>query len=352
MVTLSRYATLSTPDCLPLTPAQPSPVTFQVVSDDLEAIRDVVLESPVIADEWQQRLDFISPTSEWAGWEKELRFLPALRHDEFFSNPILVPDEEELHGYLLVHSGWYQPHPVRIIFLLDYQQVPVLIGDQWMDYYDMPALDSQGEGAIEFILPGLEEGFHQLSTIMIADPESDSTDWEYRLMQRTSFREFRSDIWIGFDSLPPGTPGFESFDIGVSATKNFNNIEFIGTEEDPKHGLTHSLEMSPGEEHCINLQIVHTDAELRLPYTGPVYFRIGIFWDDVMVEYLDYELPPDANDQHNVWLMVKAPNDSGSHQLHATVFTFPGYSKYLAPMEPSWLDIGLFTWRVLVEVQP
>lgn len=339
-------------ECTQLHSVQQSPFTLEVINQDTEVVKDAALQTLGAQEQWQQKTAFLAPESEWAGWATQLTVFPKAVTGGYLENPILVPAQELIRGFFLVRNGWNMPHPLRVIFLLDFQQVPVLVGNKLTHFYDLPMMEPQEDKAFEFMLPGLSQGFHQLSILLIADPEDYSIDIEYRFFQQKSFSELRYDLWVGLDSPPQDTLRFESPEIGQSADSRMGNVELVLSAEDPKNNPLLSFSVSPGKQYCVNLRFFNRTPPMDAPYSGPVYLRIAVFWKDKLAQVLDYHLLPDAPENLTLQLAVEPPLEAGNYQFNIVVFTYPGYSQFADLRERTGYPVGEFTRRVVVDVQP
>jgi len=338
--------------CADLAPAQPSATTLTVLNEDLETVQSLVLKTPEAQEEWRQKNALVSPESDWGGWVTMLRTTPGLEMDPSVENPIRLPTDTEANAFLLVRNAWKKPHSLRIVFLIDFQQASVTKSEQRTLFYDFPIMEPQEDRTIEFTLPALSRGFHQLSTLFVTDPDNVSTDTEYRYLQQHSFSEQRYDLWVDTEARPKEVMTFESAELGRAAGSRMGGVEFVVSPDDKENKPLTSLTLKPGEEHCLNLRLYNAKSEVNAPYTGPVPLRIAVFWNDKMEQVLDYDLLADAPDNLTLQLKIQAPSEAGSYQLSAVVFTFPGYSQFEAVGERTGYPGGAFSRRSLVEVQP
>ncbi len=325
---------------------------LRIVNEDSEAIRKIILQSPEVQEAWQQKTTFVSPESDWGGWVTILKADSNSNIDPSIENPIRLSTGSDVHAFFLVRNAWKKPHDLRIIFLLNLHQVPIIRSDGIHDFYDLSTLEPQEDRAFEFILPALSGGFHQLSILLVTDPDSLSTDGTYRLLQQKSFFEARYDLWVGTGTLPEEVVTFESAELGQAAGSRMGGVELVVSPDDKENKPLTSLALKPGEEHCLNLRLYNAKSEVNAPYTGPVPLRIAVFWNDKMEQVLDYDLLADAPDNLTLQLKVQTPSEAGSYQLSVVVFTFPGYSQFEAVGERTGYPWGAFSRRSLVEVQP
>ncbi len=351
-ILVSGCAPSAQSECTQLHSVQQSPFTLEVVNQDTEVAKDSALQTLGAQELWQQKTALLSPESEWAGWATQLAVFPSAETGGYLESPILVPAKEQIRGFFLVRNGWNKAHILRAIFLLDFQQVPVLVGNMLTHFYDLPTMEPQEDKAFEFMLPGLPQGFHQLSILLIADPENYSTDIEYRFFQQMSFSELRYDLWVGLDSPPQDTPGFESPELGQSAASRLGSVELVLSAEDPENDPVLSFVMSLGKQYCMNLRLFNPAAQANAPYGNPVDLRIAVFWNDKLAQVLDYHLLADAPENLTLQLMVEAPPKTGTYQFNIVVFTYPGYSQFAELRERTGYPIGAFTRRVVVDVLP
>lgn len=350
-VMASGCAQPAQPECMQLPSGQQSPLLLEVVSQEIEDAKNAAFQTIGAQELWQQKASFLSPESGWAGWVTQLAVFPSQEIGKFLENPVLLTPEEQIRGFFLVRNSWQMPHTLRVIFLLDFQQVPVLVENRLNHFYDFPKMDPQEDRAFEFILPGLPEGFHQLSILLVADPENYSTDSNYRFLQQMSFTELRYDLWVGIDSPSQEVPRFENPEIGQAAASRLGSVELVLSAQDPENNPVLSLAMSSGKQYCVNLRLFNSTPQLTL-YGGSVDLRIAVFWNDELTQVLDYTLSADAPEKLTLQLAIGAPLEIDTYQFSIVVFTYPGYSQFTIPNKRTGYPVGAFTRRVVVEVQP
>ena len=191
-----------------------------------------------------------------------------------------------------------------------------------------------------------------MAILLITDPESLSTDSEYRMMQQHSFSEQRFDLWADAALGASGVPVFETAELGQAAASRFADIELAASPLAQENALLDSLTLEPGQEHCLYLHLFNKKSEVNAPYAGPVPLRIALFWDDRLGQVLDYDLLADAPDNVVLPLLAQAPTQAGSHQFEVVVFSFPRWSQFNSVGQRTGFPFAAYSRRVLVEVQP
>ncbi|MDD5369619.1 MAG: hypothetical protein PHQ40_11070 [Anaerolineaceae bacterium] len=278
----------------------------------------------------------------------------------YIVNPVRVRADEEIRGYLLLKNARKQRHDARIIFLIDYQQLSITLNnDKSSDYYDLPDMDPSEERGVEFLLPPQTRGFHQVSVLLITDPDVLSDNEIIGIVQRSSFREIRYDLWVGEKHLPDGIDYYKDNVVAEAARTRIANIDIISPVENEKNDPLQRLTLKPGEYNCIKLRLYNCGQEclkqsgMDRGNDGPIPLIISVFWDDKMDEYTDYVLAADEIDNLTLKLRIRAPILPGDHHLNAIVFTLPEFSQF----NPNDLEYAsyvqtLFSRRVDVEVIP
>lgn len=336
-----------------------SPVTVElldtpitVISDNLETIQSFMFQSTEARTLWGHKTAFASPDSEWGAWLTMFRVVPSYDTDQFMENPNRIPVDAEVHYYYLIRNAWKKPHSLRLIFLLDFQQLPVIYLGETYEFLDFHELLSQESVAIEFALPSLSNGFHQLSIILMTDPASTSSDVTYRIMQMKSFWEDRFDLWVGTKSLPEDVPRFEMPELGQAASNRMGGFEVLVSADSQIPQPLKNLALKQGEKHYLYLHFYNTKPEPDASYDGPIPLLIAISWNDVLKQVLNYELSADAPDGITLKLSVDTPIEGGSYQLNVIVFEFPGLSQFISPEQRTAYPRGHFSRRILVDVKP
>lgn len=356
LVVSAYYLNAKTNDCLELQLAGSPPATLRVVNEDFASIQQIIFQTAALQQEWQLVTAFFAPASDWGGWATIVKAdprveTPALADKE---NPIPLPADAESTLYIMARNAWKNPHALRLVFLLDFQQTLVLQTDGRKSYhYDWAAIQPQADRAVAVRLPVLSPGLHQLSVLLIADPNELSEDGWYRLLQQKSFHEDRYDLWVGAESLPANVPAFESAEMGQAAASRMGGIEFIAQPEKERNEPLVSLALKPGQAFCVQLRFYNELSSVNAPYTEPLPLFLAIFWDDKLNQQMIYDLLKDAPDNLTLQLKLTAPLETGMHQLHAVVFQMPGYSQFNADgRERTGYPTANFSRRVLVTVAP
>jgi len=350
----AQYLISTQSQCIDLKPAKRAEVTLRALDDNLESIEAVALQTAEDQEEWHQKTAFVPPESDLGGWVTIIKVDPNLNTGLLAKkkNPILLPAQAETKIFLMVRNAWKKPHTLRVIFLLDFQQVPIHGPHGVTDYYDFPVMASQEDQALALTLTALPPGFHQLSILWIADPENTSSDSVYRLLQQKSFQEERFDLWVGINAPPTATLVFEDAKIGQDASNRFGGIEFVASPTDKTNEPLTSLVLKPSDEHCLNLRLFNAKPGTDALYTDSVPLFIAVFWNDKLEQIVNYDLSASSPENLTLRLRVQAPSEAGSYQLSAAVFTFSGYSQFDGTGTRVGYPIGTFTRRILVAVRP
>ena len=339
-------------NCIDPEPVLSARVELQILSEDTETIRQTILGKPALAEYWQTQLTTFPPESDWRGWFSVFMIDPA---DDFNTepltvNPIRVLTSEDVHGYLMIESRFAKSHTIRVVFLFDFQPVPVTKEGESKFYQALLDVAPQEDHAFEFKFSNLPEGFHQFSILLIADPEDTRLDKDYRISQQGSFWEQRYDLWIDLDRIPDNVLTLPSKEEGIGAAGAFHHVEIITPLETQSNEPLEIIESSPGQTHCINLRVFNASPEELVPYSDLVPITIGIFWDDVLFQKVEYQLGDQS--PTDIQINVQAPDEIGMHQLGIAVMPFAGYSQFDADLTRVVFPYSPFSRRVLVNVQP
>lgn len=338
-------------DCSQLTTSLQPTHSIRITGGDLDAIQKVVLSNDTVRQTWQAKIALVSPPNTLSAWLTEVRALPN-KNAGATLNPIQASINTPLQVYLLIRSGWKTPHQLRLIFLLDYAQLAVLTTDDASHFYDLPILEPGQEAALEFELPTLSPGFHQLSLLLITDPQKSIEEGLERELQRSSFTEARYDIWVGEDEWSKSMPSFDSLAAGSEAASRLQVVELwkptSGTAGEPF--ATQS--MKTGEERCFNLRLLHAQPDTPLQYEGSLPVRALVFWDDEVRQELNFDLGADTPQNYILPVKLRAPNQPGPHSLFIVVFAPIGYSQFAPNGERVGAPAVAFTSRVQIDTQP
>lgn len=327
--------------------------TFKLLSEDIELIQQVALTNEVDVQEWNRDTSMVASQNGVYGWASFFRFERAdVAYLPGKINPILLQSKGTT-AYFMVRNGWSLPHAVRLIVLLDFQRITIDIGEgNKKPYYDFGVLQPQEDAGISFAIPALTPGFHQLSLLLIADPESTSIDPDYRLAQRLSFAEARYDLWVDSTSLPLSIPSFADTDLGQAAASKIQAVDIVANDkpqDEPLLSLDHSL----NDQLCLPLHLYNVNDDMNQIFTKPTPLRLIVAWDDVATQIFDYDLPVDAPDFLVLPIKITPPMEVGEHQLQVMLFTFPGYSQFIEGGEQrTGFPIGVSTQRLLVNIKP
>ncbi len=331
---------------------------IEVVNQELESIRDHIFSSEETLASWEEKTAFFQPESEWGGWVSQLRFESETNFDvnRYIENPIRLPHQPNIRGFFIVKNAWKQPHGLRIVFLLDFQQIPVLMLAKEQSYHDISVLQSQEERAFEFVLSGLTEGFHQLSILQITDPDTYYTDDFYRTLQQKSLSENRYDLWVNIDEPPGHSTIFESQEIGQAASGRIGSIDLV--EFSGKALPMKSISALTGEEVEIKLRLFNCGQtcqqtyESDMQYQASIPVKIGVFWNDFQTLILEYDLEAEVPDELVFTTHIIVPSEPDTYYLSIVGFALPGYSQFDESLTRVVFPSGLFSQRIKVVVQP
>jgi hypothetical protein len=333
-------------DCFYLTQAKQALGALVVTSEDLNTVKSTLLGTVESQEIWQEKNEVFAPDSGWSGWVFHARFFPDQSH-----GPIQMSAGQELRGLFLIRNGWQKPHALRLIFLVDFQQIAISRGNDLEEFYDFPIMNPQEDRAMEFTVPALPPGAHQLSILFISDPGDLSVDPEQRFLQQVSFSEQRFDIRVdGAPSTP--VPAFETMELGQAAASRFADIDVGASPNSQSTTPLISLALQPAQETCVYLHLFNEKSPANAPYTGTVPLRITTFWNDKLEQVLDYDLLATAPDKLILPLMIKAPTEAGNYQLQITVSVLPGWSLFNSTNQRTGFPYTSFSKRILVDVQP
>lgn len=339
-------------ECRKLTLAQPSKIELTLTSDDVATARNVVLDTPGSKNAWAEMTAAFGEGSSSGAWVQQIRINPHLNSGQLANriNPVLLTATSEMQMAILVRNTWEESHSLRLIFLLDRHQMRILEGENaW--YFDFPKMQPQEDRGLTFALPPLPLGFHQLSVILITDPENTTKDQTARLIQQKTFSESTYDLWVGTQSLVQSTPRFASPEIGQAATRLLS-ADFVTSPVGEANKPLTDLTMTPGETRCLYLRLFYSKSELNKRYIEPVPLHIGVSWNDEQKQILEYQLSPNSPDILTLGLQVKAPEKPGAYQLAAAILEFPGYSQFDNAFKRTGFPASAFSRRILVEVVP
>lgn len=349
------------PRCLDLAPAPPSTAVFELVNPDLDVAiaKQKLLNAPDRVAERAQAWAMFGPKGGWQGLISFVEVQPQGVPSPW-TRPAVITSALRQHLFYLVGSGFTATYPLRIVFLVDNAQATIKVPgtEAPADFYDVPALESYGEHALEFALPPLEPGFHQLSMLFITDPATTTTDYYERSFQRGALAEGRLDMWVDTVPFAPEVPGFDNLMVGISATARIYRMAVVepprrGWGQPPGVKWVTSLTLQAQQTTCLHLDLFyHWQEEWHGAYTGTVPLRLGVFWNDKMTQVLDYPLGKHEGDDLILPLNVQAPAEPGLYQLSLVVFPFPGYRLNADFGKETLPASAKFSQRIVVNVQP
>ncbi len=319
-----------------------------IILNEGEATRDLILSNSESELAWRQKQTQFPVGGDWSTWLAQFT-LSADEQPAAPSGLIRLPPQQTSYGRLLVSNVFHKPHSLALVFLLDYQPVSVQDETGTQPSYYVPEIPVGAERALEFLMPPIPRGLHHLSILLITDPESASTDVDYRQAQQRSFSEQRFDLWVGIDEIPDKVPTFQNIEQAVSSG-GYRSLFEVVYPDDPEQQVE-TLKLEPGADRMLALRFNHELPTDNLePYTGTLPLRIGIFWNDQLQRVVDYE-----SDPRSVWraalpIDVHAPLEPGSYQLQVVAFQIPWHAQFNADGE--WIAFGkaAFSRRILVEV--
>jgi hypothetical protein len=317
-----------------------------VLVDEGPVLRDLVLSNSKSQQAWQDKQAMFPVGGRWSTWLAQ--FTMSVDKEPVPPKGLIrLPAHHTSFGRLLVSNVFHTPHSLGLVFLLDYQ--PLLVQDATGEQaiYYIPEIPVGAEQAFEFLLPPMSEGLRHLSILLITDPDSTSTDADYRWAQQQSFSEQRFDIWVGIEEIPKDTPVFQDLEEAISAGGFRSRFEVVQSHQPDQ--LIERLELDPNTEHQIALRFTNEEqAENTHPYTGTLPVRIGIVWDDHLRSVFDYEHDPTIPEPPLLSLIIQTPVEPGTHQLQVIAFQIPWHALFNAQGE--WISFGkaAFSRRILV----
>jgi hypothetical protein len=197
----------------------------------------------------------------------------------------------------------------------------------------------------------LSKGLHHLSVLLITDPESESTDPDYRWNQQKSFSEQRFDLWVDIEALPADAPTFANQEQAMAAGGFRSQFDIV--ELDASHQLIEALQYEAGTEKEVGLLFTaEAQNSSGPPYAGTLPLRIGVFWNDTLHTAFDYELDPKLKLSEPLLLPfpIEAPAEPGSYQLHVVAFATPWHPHFNADGEWIAFNHASFSRRIPVSV--
>ncbi|HET90312.1 MAG TPA: hypothetical protein ENN99_06190 [Chloroflexi bacterium] len=332
----------------PYKPTEVSDAGTIVLLNKGSVVRDLILSNTESQQAWQDKQTVFPVGGRLSTWLAQFT-MSVDREPVSPKGLIRLPAHRASLGRLLVSNVFHTPHSLGLVFLLDYQ--PLLVQDasgEQAAYY-IPGMPVGAEQAFEFLLPPMSEGLHHLSILLITDPNSTSTDSDYRWDQQRSLSEQRFDLWVGINEIPKDTPAFQDVEQAISAGGFRSRFEVVQPHQPDQ--LIERLELDPNAEHRIALCFINEQqTENTQPYTSTLPVRIGIFWDDHLQSAFDYKLDPTIPEPFLLPLIIQTPTEPGTHQLQVIAFQIPWHAQFNAQGE--WISFGkaAFSRRILVNV--
>ncbi|NBD34524.1 MAG: hypothetical protein GVY30_00830 [Chloroflexi bacterium] len=347
------------PSQLTLQSAQPASKTIRIVDLNHTSIKAQMFEISGTEDNWRTMLNYLSQRDGAVAWVTITHIESLDLYEEPYStNPNRIPSRRPTHARTLIRNGYAKSHSLRIIFLLDCQQISVSVDDQdEKPYYDLPVLQPDEEFALEYIIPPLSSGLHHFSLLLIADPESVNDELSYRFSQQLSFGEQRYSLWVGVQNLdqadtllgtiaPPTDP--------IHYGDGLQVPQILDSKED-RTPIYH-LQIKADTVQTMDLHLATSQLdENHDPAPGQTFpVIIGIFWNDEMRQMIEYDFPVPlaGREEHTVTLPIRTPKRPGKYQLMAVVFGAPHSRVYDNEGHRSLYPKTEFTQRVRVEVTP
>lgn len=315
-----------------------------------ESVRECILSDPASALAWSQKQNMFPVGGRWGTWIDQFTLSNHAEPAEP-SGLYHLSSQQPSYGRLLISNVFYTPHSLGLIFLLDYQPLQIQTDFGVQVAYYLPEIPVGAEQAVEFLFPPFPPGLHHLSVIEITDPESESTDLDYRWNQQQSFSEQRFDLWVDIDAIPAGTPAFGSPEQMMAAGFKLP-FDMVELDSSP-HKLIEALQLEGGTQHEVGLLFT---AEAYIsnmpPYTGTLPLRIGVFWNEALHTAFDYELDPKLKLSEPLLLpfTIETPSEPGQYQMQVVVFPIPWHPHFNVNGEWIAFNHASFSRRIPVRV--
>lgn len=343
------------PTALEPVPVQPFDGTIILLNEG-EDVRERILSDPASALAWGQKQNAFPTGGRWGTWLGQF----TLSNDEHAARPsglYRLSSQQPAYGRLLISHVYNTPHSLALIFLLNYQPLQIQTESGLQAAYYLPEMPAGAELAVEFLFPPLPQGLHHLSMILITDPESESTDPEYRRNQQWSFSEQRIDLWVDIEAIPADTPAFASLEQARSATFKllFDLVELDPSphKRSEELQLIEALQLEASAQNEVGLRFVAEAYSSNLPpYTGTLPLRIGVFWNEALYTAFDYELDPKLKLAEPLLLpfTIETPSEPGQYQMHVIAFPIPWHPHFDADGEWIAFNLASFSRRIPVSV--
>ncbi len=315
--------------------------------DKGSAVHDLILSNAESQQAWQEKKELFPSGGRWSTWLSQFT-MSASKDATPPTGLIRLPPDQVSFGRLLIANVLNKPHKLALIFLLDYQ--PLLVQDLFdsQPAYYTPEIAVDEEVAFEFLFPPMSQGFHQLSILMITDPDLEPEDPMYRQALKLLFTEQRYDLWVGIDEIPPDVPVLLSRDQAIEAGGFLHSLDVLNPkrlDERPARLQLFSDTQTQLELCFWGNEEPDSRAQSRVD-TQPV--AIGVFWDDRLTGWVEYELDPLR--RFRLPVVIKTPTTEGVHHLQVVVFQTPWYAQYDAEDERIAFGKATSSNRILVEV--
>jgi len=333
--------------------------TISIISLDHQSIKDQMFGIAGTENNWQEMLSFLEKTEGSGAWITISHIESLDLYEEPYStNPNRLPPQRSTTARSLICNRYFKPHSLRIIFMIDYQQVPVVSNGQSKKlYYDLPVLQPKEEFALEYIIPPLSAGLHHFTILLITDPESESDDLFYRFQQQLSFGEQRYSLWVGVQELdqadnllgtvdPPSAP--------VHYSRALQLPRFLDPTTTPEErSPIHRLQLKAGTVHKMDLTLTAPQPEENSTSLGQTFpVLIGVFWNDEMREIAEYHVPILEESEHEITLPIHVPEQPRAQQMMVVVFGAPYNREFDNQGQRILYPKTGFTQRILVEITP
>jgi len=321
-----------------------------ILLNEGEDVRERILSDPANALAWRQKQNAFPVGGRWGTWLGQF----TLSNDEHVarsSGLYRLSSQQPAYGRLLISHVYNTPHSLALIFLLNYQPLQIQTESGLQAAYYLPEMPAGAELAVEFLFPPLPQGLHHLSMILITDPESESTDPEYRRNQQGSFSEQRLDLWVDIEAMPADAPAFDSLEQASSAS--FKLLFDLVESDSAPHKLIEELQLEAGTRNEVGLRFLAQEHISNLPpYTGTLPLRIGVFWNEALYTAFDYELDPKLKLAEPLLLpiTIETPSEPGQYQMQVIAFPIPWHPHFDADGEWIAFNLASFSRRIPVSV--
>jgi hypothetical protein len=333
------------------------PIPIQLYSETVtvlsegENVRERILGDQDSAFAWNQKQNMFPVGGQWGTWLTQFTLSNDYKPQKT-GGLVRLSSQQPSYGRLLISNVFQTPHSLGLMFLLDYQPLYVRIDSDVRVAYYLPEMPVGAEQAIEFLFPPFPKGLHHLSIVLITDPESESTDPDYRWSQQQSFSEQRFDLWVDIEAIPANTPAFVNQEQAIAAGGFRSQFEIVEIDSSP-YKLVEELQFEVGTNNKLGLLFaVEEQSSNSPPYTGTLPLRIGVFWNDTLHTAFDYELDPKLKLSEPFLLpfTIETPTEPGAYQMQIIAFATPWHPHFNADGEWIVFNHASFSRRIPVDV--